>query len=133
MNPAVPTWVGVAASAALVALAVAGAWRVRLNLAGDILIAALRAVVQLVAVGAVLLLVFRHTGLAGATGWLAAMVLLAGFVAARRAKGFPHAMAIATTACAIATAATLGTLLALDVIARQARVMIPVGGMVVST
>lgn len=133
MNPEVPTWAGVAASAALVALAIIVAWRGRLHLARDIAIAAVRAGVQLAAVGAILLLVFAHTGLAGAAGWLAAMVLIAGRVAARRARGLPHALANATIAVAIATAATLGTLLVLGVIATQARVIIPVGGMVVAT
>jgi putative ABC transport system permease protein len=116
MNPAVPTWTGVAASAALVVLAVLVAWRGRLNLARDITVAAVRAGAQLAAVGAILLLVFRHTGLAGAAGWLAVMVLLAGQVAARRAKSLPHALAIATTATATGTAATLGALLTLGVI-----------------
>lgn len=92
VNPAVPTWAGVAASAALVVLTVAVAWHERLRLARDITLAAVRAAVQLAAVGALLLLVFRHTGLAGAIGCLALMVL----------------------------------------IATQARVVIPVGGMVVS-
>ncbi|WP_127356988.1 ABC transporter permease [Actinacidiphila soli] len=132
MNPAVPTWAGVAASVALVVLSVAVAWQQRLHLAREIAIAAVRAGAQLVAVGAILLLVFRHTGLAGASGWLAVMVLIAGRVAARRAAGLPRALPIATAAAAAGTAATLGTLLALGVIATQARVVIPVGGMVVS-
>ncbi|UJB39612.1 ABC transporter permease [Streptomyces sp. A1-5] len=132
MNPAVPTWAGVAASAALVLLAVAVAWHGRLRLARDIAIAATRAGVQLAAVGAVLLLVFQHTGLVGASGWLALMVLVAGQVAARRARGLPRALPIATVAIAAGAAATLGALLALGVIAAQARVVIPVGGMVVS-
>ncbi len=132
MNPAVPTWAGVAASLALVAAAVAIAWRQRLHLAREITIAAGRAGVQLAAVGAILLLVFQHTGLAGATGWLAIMVLIAGQVAARRARGLPRALPVATTAVAAATGATIGTLLALGVISTQARVVIPVGGMIVS-
>jgi putative ABC transport system permease protein len=132
MNPAVPTWAGVAASVALVALAVWVAWRQRLHLAGEIAVAAVLAGIQLVAVGAVLLLVFRHAGLAGASGWLATMVLIAGAVASRRAIGLPRALPIATAALATGTAATLGTLLALGVIAPQARVVIPVGGMVIS-
>src|SRR5256885_16140098 len=107
MNRGVPTWPGVAASAALVAVAVAVAWHEKLSLARDITIAAVRAGVQLTAVGAILLLVFRQAGLAGATGWLAAMVLLAGRVAAHRAKGFPRALGIATASVAIGTAATL--------------------------
>src|SRR6266568_3681296 len=83
MNPAVPTWAGVAASLALVAAAVAIAWRQRLHLAREITIAAGRAGVQLAAVAA-------------------------------------------------ATGATIGTLLALGLISTQARVVIPVGGMIVS-
>jgi putative ABC transport system permease protein len=132
MNPAVPTWAGVAASAALVLLAAAVAWRGRLHLTRDIAVAGVRAGLQLAAVGAILLLVFRHTGLAGAIGWLAIMVLIAGRVGARRVPGVPRALATATAAVAVGTAASLGTLLALGVIATQARVVIPVGGMVVS-
>ncbi len=132
MNPAVPTWAGVAASLALVALAVVIAVRQRLHLAREIAIAAARAGIQLAAVGAILLLVFRHAGLAGAAGWLAIMVLIAGQVAARRARGLPRALPVATTAVAAATGATIGTLLALGVISTQARVVIPVGGMIVS-
>ena len=132
MNPAVPTWAGVAASLALVALAVAIAWRQRLHLAREITIAAARAGAQLAAVGAILLLVFHHAGLAGASGWLTLMVLIAGQVAARRARGLPRALPVATAAIAAGTAATMGTLLALGVISPQPRVVIPVGGMIVS-
>ena len=130
-GPSVPTWAGVAVSLALVALAALVAWRQRLRLAGEIAVAAARAGVQLAAVGAVLLLVFHHTGLAGATGWLAVMVLIAGQVAARRAAGLPRARWIATTAVAAGAVATVGVLLAARVISAQARVVIPVGGMVV--
>lgn len=132
MNPAVPTWAGVAASLALVALAAAIAARQRLHLAREIAIAAARAGAQLTAVGAVLLLVFTHGGLAGAFGWLTIMVLIAGQVAARRARGLPRALPVATAAVAAGTAATVGTLLSLGVISPQPRVVIPVGGMVVS-
>src|SRR5689334_21635238 len=80
---------GVAASLALVAAAVTVAWRQRLHLAREIAIAAARAGIQLAAVGAILLLVFQHAGLAGAAGWLAIIVTVAGQVAARRACGLP--------------------------------------------
>ncbi|MFF0130327.1 ABC transporter permease [Streptomyces mirabilis] len=126
------SWAGVAASAALVALTVAVAWHGRLRLALDITLAAVRAALQLAAVGALLLLVFRHTGLAGAIGWLALMVLIADQVAARRAAALPKALLTPTVAIVSSTAATMGTLLALGVIAPQTRVVIPVGGMVVS-
>lgn len=132
MTPAVPTWAGVTASLALVALAVAVTRHQCLDLGREIAVAALRAGVQLIGVGAVLLLAFRHIGPAGAVGWLAVMVFIAGRVAAHRAAGLPHVLAIATTAAAAGTAATLGPLLAFGVIGTQARVLIPVGGMVVS-
>jgi putative ABC transport system permease protein len=132
VSTAVPTWAGVAASLALVAVAVAVAWRQRLHLAREIAIAAARAGAQLAAVGAILLLVFQHAGLAGAAGWLAVMVVIAGQVAARRARGLPWALPVATAAVATGTAATTGTLLALGVISTQPRVVIPVGGMIVS-
>ena len=119
VSPAVPTWAGVAASLALVALAVAVASRQRLHLAREMTIAAVRAGIQLAAVGAVLLLVFQQTGLAGAAGWLAVMVLIAGQVAARRARGLPRALPVATTAVAAGTIATMGSLLALGVISHS--------------
>src|SRR6266571_5079641 len=95
MNPAVPTWAGVAASLALVAAAIIIAWRQRLHLAREITIAAARAGLQLTAVGAILLLVFQHAGPAGAAGWLTIMVTIAGQVAARRARGLPATDAFA--------------------------------------
>ncbi|MGW0208980.1 ABC transporter permease [Streptomyces sp. NPDC003233] len=107
-TPAVPTWAGVAASAALALLTIAVAWHGRLRLAREITVAAVRAAVQLAAVGAILLLVFRHTGLAGAIGRLALMVLIGGRVAARRAPGLQRALLTATTAIAAGTAAALG-------------------------
>jgi putative ABC transport system permease protein len=128
----VPSWAGVAAATVLVVVAMLVAWRGRMHLAGDIAVAAVRSGVQLVAVGALLLLVFRHAGLLGAVGWLAVMVVLAGPVSARRATGLPRALLIAIVATGVATAATLGALLVLRVVSSDARVVIPVGGMVVA-
>ena len=132
MNPAVPTWAGVATSLALVALAVAIARRQRLHLAREITIAAARAGAQLTAVGAILLLVFTHAGPAGAAGWLTLMVLIAGQVAGRRGAGVPRARIAATVGVAVGTSATLVALLAGRIIATQPRVIVPVGGMIVS-
>ncbi|MFG2028071.1 ABC transporter permease [Streptomyces sp. NPDC048825] len=132
MSAAVPGWAGVIASMSLVALTAVVAWRRRLRLGREVTFAAVRAGVQLAAVGAILLLVFEHTGLAGAFAWLAAMTLIAGQVAGRRARGLPRARLTATTAVAVGTAATLGVLLVLEVIDARPRVVIPVGGMVVS-
>lgn len=128
----VPSWYGVAASAVLVGFAFLVVVRERLDLGREVLVAAARAAVQLIAVGALLLVLFRHTGLPGALAWVSAMVLLAGRVAGGRAKGLPHAYRVATAGVAIGTAATLGLLLVARVIDTSGRVVVPVGGMVVT-
>jgi putative ABC transport system permease protein len=128
----VPGWGGVAASLLLVALAAAVAYRQRLNLTRELIVAALRAGVQLVAVGALLVVLFDHTGLPGAFAWVAVMVLIAGQVAGRRGAGLPRSRWAATAGVATGSAITLGALLALGVISTQSRVVVPVGGMIVS-
>ena len=132
VQPSVPDWYGVAASVLLVGIAFYVVLRERLGLGREVLIASARAAVQLVAVGALLLVLFRHTGLPGALAWVTAMVLLAGRVAGGRARGLPHAMRVATLAVAIGTGATLGLLLLAQVIDTSGRVVVPVGGMVVT-
>jgi putative ABC transport system permease protein len=128
----VPTWGGVAAATVLVLVAVLVAWRGRMHLVRDIVVAAVRSGVQLFAVGAALLVVFGHTGVLGSFGWLAMMVVFAAFVSARRAAGLPRALVIAMASTGASTGATLGVLLALDVVSSDARVVIPVGGMLLA-
>ncbi|NKY25899.1 ABC transporter permease [Nocardia gamkensis] len=128
----VPGWGGVAMSLALVALAAAVAYRQQLHLTRELLLAAARAGVQLVAVGAILLILFQHTGLPGALAWVLLMIAIAGHVAGRRGVGLPHATRAATLGVATGSGITLGALLALGVISTQARVVVPVGGMIVS-
>ena len=132
MSPTVPTWWGVAASVALVAMAFVVVVREGLGLGREVVVSAVRAAVQLVAVGALLLLLFRHTGLLGALAWVTAMVLLAGRVAGGRAKGLPGATRVATLSVAGGVIATVGLLLAAQVIETSGRVVIPVAGMVVT-
>lgn len=127
----VPTWGGVGASLLLVALAAAVALRYRLGLTRELIVAATRAGIQLVAVGAVLLVVFTHTGLPGALGWVMLMIVIAGQVAGRHGNGLPRARWIATTGIVVGSAITLGTLIASGVISTQSRGVIPVGGMIV--
>ncbi|HWL72834.1 MAG TPA: iron export ABC transporter permease subunit FetB [Burkholderiaceae bacterium] len=128
----IPSWLGVAASVVLVMLAMTVSARGRLGLTKEIAVAAIRAFVQLLAVGALLLVVFEKGGMAAAFGWLAVMVVIAAGVAGRRAAPLPHAMRHAGMAIAMAVAVTVGALLALQVIAATPEVVIPVGGMVVS-
>ncbi|ATL70012.1 ABC transporter permease [Nocardia terpenica] len=128
----VPDWSGVAASLVLVAVAALIAYRQHLHLTRELVIAAARAGVQLIAVGAVLLILFRHTGLPGALGWVALMIVIAGQVAGRRGAGLPHAIRAATIGVAVGSVLTLGGLMLLGVISAQSRVVVPVGGMIVS-
>jgi putative ABC transport system permease protein len=132
MSPSVPNWYGVAASVLLVGMAFFLVMREHLGLGREVIVASVRAAVQLVAVGALLLVLFKHTGLPGALAWVSAMVLLAGRVAGRRAKGLPRATWVATLAVAVGTTATLGLLIVGHVISSSGRVVVPVGGMVVT-
>lgn len=127
----VPSWGGVGASLLLVALTAAVALRYQLGLTRELIVAAARGGIQLVAVGAVLLVVFTHTGLLGAMGWVMLMVVIAGQVAGRHGSGLPRARWTATTGVAVGSVITLGTLIASGVISTQSRVVIPVGGMIV--
>jgi len=125
----VPSWGGVAASLLLIVLTVVVAYRQRLGLTRELVVASVRGGVQLVAVGAVLLVVFRRTGLPGAFGWVTLMVVIAG----QRGAGVPRARQAATVGVATGTVVTLGALVLLGVIATEARVVVPVGGMIVSS
>jgi putative ABC transport system permease protein len=128
----VPGWTEVAASLLLVAAAAAISLRQRLQLTRELVVAALRAGVQLVAVGVVLLVLFDHAGLPGALGWIVLMVVLGGQVAGYRGRGLPRARWTATAGVAAGSTVTLGVLVTLGVISTQPRVLIPLGGMIVS-
>ena len=128
----VPSWWGVAASLVLVGIAAAVAYRQRLHLTRELVVASIRAGVQLVAVGAILLVIFNRVGLPGAFAWVCIMILIAGQVAGHRGAGLPNSRQAATVGVAIGSVITLGTLLALGVISTEARVVVPVGGMIVS-
>jgi len=128
----IPSWLGVATSVLLVLLAMAVSVRDRLGLTRELAVAAVRAFVQLLAVGALLLIVFERGGLVASFAWLAIMVVIGGFVAGRRARQLPHGVHSAMAAIAIAVGVTLGALLVFRVVPTTPEVVIPVGGMVVS-
>lgn len=131
-TPQIPDWLGVIASVLLVGVAIAVSMRARLGLTRELLVAAVRAFVQLVAVGVILTVLFTRAGLLGALAWVAGMVLIAGLVAAGRAKALPNGRLVAWTAVGTGTATTLGVLLLVGVIEPIPSVVVPVGGMVVS-
>ena len=128
----IPDWLGVLASIVLVLIAIGVSMRAHLGLTRELLWAAGRAFVQLVAVGIVLTLLFTRAGLPGALLWVTGMVAVAGFVAAGRSRGLPQGRRIAWVSVGAGTATTVGVLLVLGVIEPVPSVVVPVGGMVVS-
>ncbi len=132
MSASVPTWWGVALSVLLVVIAVVVVAREGLGLEREVIVASVRAIVQLVAVGALLGVLFRHTGLAGSLLWVVGMLLVGARVAARRGRGLPRVGWVALLAIGAGVVATLGLLVLAQVIDAEPRVVVPVGGMVVS-
>jgi putative ABC transport system permease protein len=128
----IPSWAAVAVSGLLVLVAVGIASWQRLGISREIVVAALRALVQLVAVGAVLGWLFANAGLAGALAWIVAMTFIAAGESRRRGAGIPRAYLVALLGIAVGTATTLGVLVGGGVISTEPQVVIPIGGMVVS-
>src|SRR4051812_33838636 len=102
--------------------------RERLGLGRDVVEAAVRAVVQLVAVGFVLRLLFEHAGIPGSLGWVGGMVLLAGRTAGRRAAGLPGAVKAATIGIATGVTASLGLVVGARGLSAPPRGGVPSGG-----
>ena len=121
----------VAASLVLVALAIAvSLWR-RTELEGDIAIAVVRSLVQLIAIGYVIQAIFDEDSLALVFALIAVMVVFGAFTARQRAKRVPDAFWPLLVALAVAGVATLGLVVALGVFEPEPRYLVPVGGMVV--
>ncbi len=128
----VPSWPGVALSLLVVLAAVALALRSGLGMTRELAVAVVRAGVQLVAIGALLRLIFEHAGVPGSLGWIAAMVLIAGRVSGGRGRGLPHTYAVATASIAVGVVTTLGVLVGVGTVATKPTVLLPIGGMIVS-
>jgi putative ABC transport system permease protein len=121
----------VAASLVLVAIAIGvSAWR-RTELEGDIAIAAVRAMVQLIAIGYVIQAIFDEDSLLLVGALLAVMVTFGSFTARSRARRVPGALGPIAIALTLAAVATLGLVLALGVFEPEPRYLVPVGGMVI--
>ena len=121
----------VAASLALVGLAIAvSVWR-RTELEGDIAVAVIRSAVQLVAIGYVIQAIFDEDSLLLVAGLIGVMVLFGAFTARRRASRVPHAFWPLLVALGAAGAVTLAMVVVLGVFEPEPRYLVPVGGMVV--
>jgi len=130
--PAIEITVGeVAASLALVAIAIAvSVWR-RTELERDIGVAVVRSAVQLIAIGYVIQAIFDADSLVLVVGLLAVMVVFGAVQARARARRVPNALVPLLIALASAGAATLGLVVALGIFEPEPRFLVPVGGMVI--
>ena len=125
------SFVNVATAVVMVAVAVGLSLSQGLGLERDIVVASLRAFLQLMAIGYVIDFVFGTKSLALVLLMIAAMVVFAGFTSGRRLRGLPYNYLIATGAIGIASSLTLVLMVVLGIISTEARYLIPIAGMVV--
>jgi putative ABC transport system permease protein len=121
----------VAAAAALVAVAVGVSLWERAHLEGDIALAAVRAFVQLSAVGLVIHAIFKSDRLVWVFALVGVMVVVGAATARHRARSVPGAFWPLLIALALAGGVTLGLVVALGVFDPKPRFLVPVGGMVI--
>ena len=123
---------GLAASAILVAVAVAvSLWR-QLGLERSLLWASLRALVQLLLVGWVLqFVVDPDDPLIFSVLWLVAMVGFAAYTTSRRAAGVPNVLALSLLAYTASAVVVLGVLFGFGIYDLEGRTLVPLAGMVV--
>jgi putative ABC transport system permease protein len=119
----------VVVAGALVVLAIVLSRIGGLGLERDLAVSAVRAAVQLAAVGAVVTLVFEHAGLAAA--FVAVMLTTATLTSSRRLRGVPDAWARAGAAITLGAATGIVPLLASGAFSTTPRELIPVSGILI--
>jgi putative ABC transport system permease protein len=102
----------------------------RLDMEKELLVGTVRAAVQLIAVGYVLLWVFKAESWLGITAMLCVMIGVAAANAAKRAKGLPGIRRRVLVALLLAEVITMGLMLALRIVPPTAQYIIPLSGMV---
>lgn len=120
-----------AATLALVAIAiVVSVWQ-RVDLERDIGIAVIRSFIQLSAIGLVINAIFEEDRLVFVIALIAVMVLFGALTARSRARHVPGAFVPLLIALATAGGLTLVLVVALGIFEPEPRFLVPVGGMVV--
>jgi putative ABC transport system permease protein len=125
-------WVGLAASLTLVAIAVAlSRWR-QLGLERSILWATARAIVQLLAVGGLLVVVIDpHQPIIWSWLWVAFMVGFGAVTIRQRAPEVPGIAGLAAVALGIAAAVSMAVIFGLGIFPMDGRTVVPLGGMMI--
>ena len=121
----------VAASLALVALAIAASFWQRADLEGDIAVAVVRSFIQLTAIGYVIKVIFEQDELVFVLALIVVMVVFGALTARRRARRVPGAFWPLLLALGLAGGLTLGLVVALGIFEPEPRYLVPVGGMVI--
>jgi putative ABC transport system permease protein len=118
--------------AALAALAVILlARRRRVHLESETMIAMARGLVQIIAVGSILVILLRAPRWTGGL-LLAGMIVAAGATSARRAKGMPDAFRVSAWAIACGAGSIIALMTALGVIDTAITSLVPVGSMLIA-
>lgn len=122
-----------AVAAALLAIAAMGVARTqRIHLERETLVALVRGIVQIVAVGSILVFVFRGPTWTGAIV-LAIMMALAAMISARRSRELPGAYRVAFTSIVVGAGIVIVTMTSLGVIAPTLTSLIPIGSMIIAS
>ena len=103
----------------------------KIHLEPEALVAVIRGIIQMVAVGSLLL------GLLRGPDWtsiflLGAMIVAAGATSARRAKGMPHAFLVSLWAIALGAGSVIALMTWLGVIDTATKFLVPVGSMLIA-
>jgi putative ABC transport system permease protein len=120
-----------AATLALVGVAIAVSFWQKADLEEDIAIAIGRSFVQLMAVGFVIKFIFDQDRLVFVLALISGMVLFGALTARHRARAVPGAFRPLLIALALAAGVTLALVVVLGVFEAKPRFLVPVGGMVV--
>jgi putative ABC transport system permease protein len=120
---------GLAAAAAFIVVVLARTRQIHLE--KETSIALVRGLVQIIAVGSVLAILLRGPHWTGGL-MLAAMMVAAGNISARRAKKMPGAFAVSTWAIACGAGSVIAIMTALRVIDTSITSLIPVGSMLIA-
>lgn len=102
-----------------------------LDLEKQMLVAVIRAFIQLTLIGYALTYVFDVDSPFVIILIISIMVMIAGFTSGKRAVGVPHARPVALASIALGASLTLGLLVGLNVFEFTAQQIIPISGMVI--
>ena len=102
-----------------------------LDLEKQMLVAVVRAFIQLTLIGYALTYIFDVDNPLVVLLIISIMILIAGYTSGKRAEGVPHARPVALASISLGAALTLGLLVGLNVFEFTAQQIIPIAGMVI--